>query len=275
MWTDQCFAQQQLWSKHVEPEWNTTVVVGGTSHTVAQKCTHTMSGTATHVGNQTFPHMEILRCASSSFYRELFWHSASGSHKPTALQAEKNKPQTNLTPSERHPVTAVTAGLTWGSRQAPTASQPRTDAESCSPWLRSQAELFCAVNVRHTTEARLAHHYFWTSAQQVALHCRIPPSCHVFQRHGMLVTDLTWTPPTLTYLQKQTKVPQMGTKSPCSASGLYWGHLWHGMQTNYIATLILGKFRAGKMKHWDSESRLLSHCTALASSSTAAQHAVL
>lgn len=111
MWTDQCFAQQQLWSKHIEPEWNTTVVVGGTSHTVAQKCTHTMSGTATHVGNQTFPHMEILRCASSSFYRELFWHSASGSHKPTALQAEKNKPQTNLTPSERHPVTAVTVNV--------------------------------------------------------------------------------------------------------------------------------------------------------------------
>lgn len=70
---------------------------------LTQTHTHAMSGTPTHVGNQTFPHMEILRCANSSFYRSLFWHSASGSHKPTALRVEKNKPQTSLKPLQQTP----------------------------------------------------------------------------------------------------------------------------------------------------------------------------
>lgn len=62
--------------------------------------THTRSPPApsipTHVGNQTFPYLEIRCCASSSFYRHWFWHSASDAHKSTALRVGKNNPQSKL-----------------------------------------------------------------------------------------------------------------------------------------------------------------------------------
>jgi len=50
-----------------------------------------------HRGNQTFPYLETLRCASSSFFGHLFWHSTSDlSHNSTVLQIEKNNPHTEL-----------------------------------------------------------------------------------------------------------------------------------------------------------------------------------